>query len=333
MNYQGLELHNVADMLPGDNGNLICSRLPAEVLAAYNPGCRGAATGMANVEIRCNPGTHAAVTLFIEGTTAERVEIFQGDFFVAQLILGPGLCTLPLVLSGKTDILVALAARHGRLFDPCLLRVCFDREARIGVRAVSGTVSPPRPGQTPARCYLAYGSSITHGCGVSVMDGYAPRTAYLLGADLLNLGFSGSAKCEAALADYLAAREDWDVASLEMGINLIGELDPASFRVLVFDFVRRLAATGRPLYCTDLWRHEADYGTHDPWKQHAYRQAVREVVAEINLPNVSYLDGSLAPATLTGLSADLVHPTPCGMAEIAAYLARTMQQPLPHSLT
>ncbi len=326
MIFQGLELHNVVDMVQGESGNLICCRLPAAVRVQCNPGCQHAAMAAANVEMRCHPGKDAAVELFVEGRAEERVEIYQGDFLVGLQRVGPGRCTLPLALHAKTDLLVTLAERHGSLFDPHLLRVCFDRETRVGVLGVSGKVTPPLLGETPALRYLAYGSSITHGCGLSVMDGYAARTAQLLGADLLNLGVSGSAHCEAELADYLAARDDWDFASLEMGVNLIGILDPATFRTRVEGFVRRLSASGRPLFCIDMWRHEADYGTHDPWKQVAFRQAVREVVTELQLPHVIHVDGSVAPRTLAGLSADLVHPSPVGLEDMAAYLAGLMRK-------
>lgn len=331
MNYCGLELHNVADMVAGESGNLICCRLPAAVRAQCNPGCQNAARAAANVEMRCQPGKDAAIDLFVEGQTEERVEIYQGDFLVGQQRVGPGRCTLPLALHAKTDILVTLAERHGSVFDPHLLRVCFDRETRVGVLGVSGEVTLPSPGQTPALRYLAYGSSITHGCGLSVIDGYASRTAQLLGADLLNMGFSGAAHCEVELADYLAARDDWDFASLEMGVNLIGILDPTPFRTRVEEFVRRISASGRPVYCIDMWRHEADYGTHDPWKQVAFRQVVREVVAELHLPHVIHVDGSVAPRMLDGLSADLVHPSPAGMADMAAYLAGVMHDGRNHA--
>ena len=321
MLFEGLELHNVADFITTESGNLICSRLPDTVRSQCHPDCRNAATAAANVEMRCTPGPDAAVTFYIEGNTAQHVEIYQGDFLLGQQHVGPGLVVLPLVLHVNTDKLVMLAEHHGRLFDPRLLRVCFDRDTRIGLRAVTGDVAPPRPGQAPSYRYLAYGSSITHGCGLSIQDGYAPRTAQLLGADLLNMGFSGSAHCDAELADYLAARLDWQVASLEMGINLIGDMEPADFHARAGEFVRRLASSGRPLFCIDLWRHEADYGCHDPWKQLAYRQAVREVVEEIHLPHVIYVDGSFTPPTLSGLTADLVHPSPLGMAAMAEYLA------------
>lgn len=66
-------------------------------------------------------------------------------------------------------------------------------------------MSPPQIGQEQRARYLAYGSSITHGSSVvGPTETYAMRVARLLGMDLINLGFAGSAHFDDALATYIA---------------------------------------------------------------------------------------------------------------------------------
>lgn len=68
---------------------------------------------------------------------------------------------------------------------------------------------------------LSYGSSITHGGGVSVpTSGYAFRLARKLGMDLRNLGLAGAAWMDEAMADYICEQK-WDMATLELGINVV----------------------------------------------------------------------------------------------------------------
>ncbi|MBR1867235.1 MAG: hypothetical protein IJ800_01485 [Clostridia bacterium] len=56
------------------------------------------------------------------------------------------------------------------------------------------------------RPILFYGSSITQGgCASKPGDDYINRLSYMLDSDIINLGFSGSAKGEKAMVDYLAS--------------------------------------------------------------------------------------------------------------------------------
>ena len=64
--------------------------------------------------------------------------------------------------------------------------------------------------------------------------------AQLLGVDLINLGFGGGACLEPEIADYIAGRQDWDFASLELGINLLRQVEPEEFARRVDYFVERI---------------------------------------------------------------------------------------------
>lgn len=122
------------------------------------------------------------------------------------------------------------------------------------------------------------------------------------------------------MAKWIAARDDWDVATLELGVNLLGRLDESEFRMRVREFLRMVAEAGsqRWIFVIDIFRSGRDLSGHA--KQAGFRRVVRECVAELNHPRVVHLDGFELLQNLGGLSPDLVHPSPDGFQEIAARL-------------
>ena len=152
---------------------------------------------------------------------------------------------------------------------------------------------PPRARPGAGRRYLAYGSSITHGNNSLGATGtYAMRMARRLGVDLINLGFGGGAHCEPVLADYIAARDDWDFATLELGINMVTWLDTADFAERVRTFVRTIAEAhpDKWIFCIDMFPFHMDFDP-EAERNHAYRAVVRETVAELALPRLVHIDG------------------------------------------
>ncbi|WP_330166487.1 SGNH/GDSL hydrolase family protein [Halobacterium sp. KA-4] len=106
-------------------------------------------------------------------------------------------------------------------FDPCVCRIQLDRYQAIAVHDVTGDCRPPTVDELPDQRYLAYGTSITEGAAASVPHtDYVTTVARNCGVDALNLGCSGSAYCEAAMTEHIAARDDWDVATLAISVNM-----------------------------------------------------------------------------------------------------------------
>lgn len=336
MSSPGVTLHNVSAFIrhPHDARDVF-SRLPREVRAAVNPGCQEKSLQVAGVEIRCNTqGRGGGVRIFVAGNQPVRAELYQGDFLIWPLLLPPGEQDIPLAGQYTWDWLKSqnphgtsvslLRGIEGRRFDPALLRILFHFRASIGPVRTRGEVFPARPDQIPPRTLLAYGSSITQGVeSLTATAGYAPRLARLLGMDFLNLGFSGSAHLEPEIAAHIAARTDWHAATLELGINLVGHLPPDAFAERARRFVATIAATGRPVFCLDLFRYFDDFPGGDAGRARAYRQAVAEAAAAAG-PHVRHIPVGLIPSP-AGLGADLLHPSPEGMEEIARHLAALIQ--------
>lgn len=196
---------------------------------------------------------------------------------------------------------------------------------------VQGKCVPPEPHQLPKRKYLAYGSSITHGSlAVMYANTYVSRIGEYFNADPINMGFAGNARLEHEMADYLADEIDFDFATLEMGINLLNKIDDDEFRKRVKYFILAVANAhhDKKIFCIDIFFQNTDICNRDDpnAKANRFRKIVRDVIAEIDLPNVIYIPGLEMLTSSKGLSEDLVHPNARGVEEMSANLCRFMEK-------
>ncbi len=225
------------------------------------------------------------------------------------------------------------AAISDTSFSPRLWRLLL-RGDPVFVHSITGqNLQPPRPTDIPDRRYLAYGTSITEGWSASSPTlSYANVTARDLGADLVNLGSSGSAYCEPELADYIAGRDDWDCATLELSVNMLrAGFSLETFRERASEFVGKVAQANpsKPIVCISLLPFFGDLSPDLPessWRSDpaAYRRVLRTIV-DAAPQNVTLLDGEVALSDPCGLGPDLLHPSDHGMREIARPLSAELR--------
>ncbi len=331
MIYESAELYNVAELYdpPDGTGKGLC-RIPLALRAQLNDSAKANAVQGTGCEIRFNlEDDEAIITLQMMDQPAI-VEIYNGPFLTGWQVVTTDPTEVIVRQPDRLSRLVELAGDREMAYDPKLSRVMLPWRPPVRLLGIEGAMTLPREGQVPDRRYLAYGSSITHGSkGVRASGGYARRTAQRLDVDLINLGFGGGAHCEFAMADYIAARDDWDFATLELGINMVSWLDTAIFNERLTYFVKTIAEAHPDhwIFCIDMFPFHMDF---DPTseKNHAYRAAVRDLVEGLDAPQLVYFDGRDLMRDITGLTADLVHPSPVGMEEISENLASRMQRML-----
>lgn len=327
MIFKNVQLHNVPEVHPV-NGGVRLQRLPEDVRQQINPRAQERALMPYNCEIRFTmEGDEAQVTLSSEGETQLRV--FQGAFDgKAPGVIGPEPTTITV---SRAPWLAKLDRRWWRdqPFDPNVFRCIFGGRGPVILHDIQGKgIRPPSPGQSPKFTYLAYGTSITQGAKSEAPHlSYVAQTAWHLGADLINLGFGASCHCEAALADYIAARDDWHMASLELSVNMMGfPLDEFYRRVEYMVRTVGGANPRRPVACITLFPFQRDFIADDPATSHGgtpeqYRQALRDAVTACNLPNLLLLEGPELLTNIGGLSIDLLHPSDNAMIEVGRNLA------------
>ena len=329
MIYQNVELHNIHELLDDENGmGKICCRIPNDLRLTLNESAMSNALQTTGCEVRFNR-TGERVTITLLNTNPDQpsiVEVYQGDFLKSVHAVGATPTEIVIEEPGFMDLLRQVTDKDKALFDTDLIRVVLPWRPPIRLLSIEGETTLPRPDQRPSLRYLSYGSSITHGnTSVRPTGTYPFRTAQLLGADLFNLGFGGGAHMEAGMADYIAGRTDWDVATLEMGINVVQKFEVDEFRDTIDYFVTTIAEShpDQWIFCIDIFPCRYDF-LGEP-KAAAFREIVKAQVHRLNLPRLVHVPGKDILTSITGLTADLVHPSPIGFEEMARNLSALMK--------
>ncbi|MCU4975479.1 GDSL-type esterase/lipase family protein [Halobacteria archaeon AArc-m2/3/4] len=332
MIHDGVKLHNV-ESLTDQNGGVRLDRLPRDVRETLNENAQIMYTHAAGCEVRFVADGPVSVTLSSPGEC--QVTPCYGSFLSPpdeRVTLGDESTTIELDVPDQLNSLDPKLVDK-MPFDPSVHRVTLYGGPAI-LHGIEGDVRPPEPAELPDRRYLVYGTSITQ--GIAATDRhltYAGQTARRLGADLVNLGTSGSAYCEPDLAEYVAARDDWDLATLSISVNMLGSGFPAAeFRERAAYMIDTIANAhpDAPVACITLFPVFPDLrrekSVPESWKSTSeeYRATLRSVVAETSAPNVFLIEGPELLADSTGLAPDLVHPTDVGMVEIGERLARRL---------
>jgi lysophospholipase L1-like esterase len=329
-----VQLYNVEETIDDGNGGELLSRVPGAVRSHLNSLAQSMALCGTGVELRFNMVSDS-VKITLQGDNpisfASAVEIYFGSFNFTD-VYGPIYIgdsqTVDIVINRPDNMMQMkqIAQRDSLPYDPELVRVILPYATQVRLVDIQGDISAPRADQSPSLKYLAYGTSITQGAfALSAAGTYAARTAHRIGADLINLGFAGSAFLEPEMADYIAERDDWDIATLELGANLLTTVSVEEFERRVDYFVSRIAEANQDkwIFCIDLFTLTANINGVE--KSDDFRRVVREKVESLNLPRLVHIDGrDLLSAN--GLLSDKVHPSPFGMEEISVRLAGIISQ-------
>ena len=193
-----------------------------------------------------------------------------------------------------------------------------------GLDAGGNDVFPPTREELPPVRWLAYGSSITH----ANPEGYVHVAAEWLGWDVMNKGMAGACLCEPEMAAYLAD-EDWDIATLELGINMRATFPPKAFEARAGHLIRTLHERnpGKPIGVINLYDNYATgTDTEAGRREAAYREILDRLVAEIGDPAVIRISARDVMDDFRCLSADFVHPTRTGHARMGANLADVLEK-------
>jgi len=328
-----VSLHNVTETTPApwtDGDGVQLCRVPEAVRSDVNEMARERLRHPTGSEIRFVPDDEATeVEVTLSAPEPATVRTFWGSFQPWEPIeIGPEPTTLTLSIPDRLRTLTTTEGT-GR-FHPHVCRIRFERFHPIALHGVPDDCRPPEVDELPDTRYLAYGTSITEGAAASASHtDYVTHAARACGFDALNLGCSGSAYCETAMANHIAERNDWDVATLALSVNMAntGGFHPDEFTDRAEPFVDTIASAhpDKPVVCITLFPYFDDLtDTGDQEHATAYRTALRDVVEESTHTNLALVEGpDLLPPS--GLGADLLHPGDHGMAAIGSNLQRYLQ--------
>ena len=332
MRYKTIELHNVRDVIEGDGKpGFGLLRIPADILDSVNKGVRNMAHMGASCEIRGMLPEDGEATVVLQAmddnVTPPVVTVYHGCFCDQSIHLETTPMEITIKPPKNLELMTMISQRDNHPFDPHLVRVRLPHIHTTRVLSIAGDLSYPPAAATPDKTLLCYGSSITHGASAIAPEGiYAAQCAYHLGCDLINLGFGGAARMDSAIAEHIASRNDWDVATLEMGIN-VRDWPLDTFRSAVERFVGTIAAShpDKYLFCIDLFTNDEDF-KHNPTRGVGFRKAVANIVSSFDSNKIIHIDGRTILTNPAGLRTDLVHPSDAGMRDMGFNLATVIQQ-------
>lgn len=336
MIYKNFEIHNATELYDTGDGSVSWKRLPSWVhskLESKNPD--NVVLGSTGVELRfVIKGESATVrmsTLTDNPKSFCTFHVYRGgiqggwdDHEIHRHVTGE-VQDFIIKRSSNIDRLKEMSSQLGYDWDPEVVRIIFDR-GKFKIYNVIGDVVPPTPEQCPKKTLLAYGSSITHGSNsIDASHSWVSVIAHNLNVDTRNLGLAGSCMLEPAVAEYIAAEGEnrrWDIAILELGINVLAWNDE-KITSRVENLIAQVAGKNKdkhvfvisPFYnCGDDFNEEK-YANGCRW-----RKRVGEIVAELNYPNVTYINGLDVLGDMSYMSADEVHPNIYGVQHIADVL-------------
>jgi hypothetical protein len=326
MKYKNVELYNVEEIKKENDGFQLL-RIPEALREKLNESAKNASLYPSGCEIRFNLKSEKA-KIFLKGINGNGIcEVFFGDFFESWRLIKNEITEIEIRYPQNIDKLKIWSEEKKLKFDPELVRVILPHLLITKIIDIEGEFELPERNQTPQIKYLAYGSSITHGASAVRPTGtYAFKTAQLLNVDLINLGFGGGAHLEKEIADYIAERDDWDFATFELGINMVGWCEVEEFEKRVDYFIEKIVSKkgDKKLFFIDIYPFFMDYENQE--KQMKFREIVKNKVKEINRDNVIHISGFDILKSLKGLAFDILHPSPFGMEEMAYNLSNILKK-------
>lgn len=234
---------------------------------------------------------------------------YHSGYTTPDIILHQGLNTIKFSIPDEIEDLEKLHELDGKVgFDYRVVRVVLSTSI-IRFVDVRGNISAPDKSQYPDKTILFYGSSITNGSESVITPGsFAFKSSSALHCDYINLGFSGNAMIEKKMAQFIAERDDWDVACLEFGANTYA-YSKEKFHDYVEKFIDIVTATGKPVLCTDIFGCRSDL-----FKKHEKSDEMRATVKELAKDKAYYVPGlEMLPANSRYITTDGVHPSVEGM--------------------
>ena len=325
MHYKNLSLHNIEDVreVMWPPGIFKLQRMPEDVRLKLNEGAQGRGLATANSEIRfvCE----GPFTIHLRSPNGEnQFHIAYGSFLGRSYPISD--CAIEVE---APEIMSKL--HRDRLseqpFDSRVVRVLLPNAEVEFVRLEAEGLRPPRPEEVPKKRLLCCGTSITQGgCATTPHLSYASLTARHLGCDLINLGLGGSFYAEQELADYVAGRQDWNVATIGISVNMVPCFEEEEFRKRVNYFINTVAAAHpeKPVICMTLFPYFNDLCGVPPEnsrKAENFRVILREAFQNSSCGNLHLVEGADILDDVYGLTPDLIHPSDFGMFRMASNLA------------
>lgn len=198
-------------------------------------------------------------------------------------------------------------------FDKNVWRICFSgfRCTFVDIDTYDFPVRPPKDSEMPDKTLLSYGSSISQGAMTLSRANTFPQVfSQLAGMDCLTKGLGGSCHAEKEIADDFAQRKDWDMALIEIGINMISKFETDEFEKRFNYFADKIASTGKKFIVLTVFPCSHDYcRTEHTDKLQAFREIIRTKCSKLDKEQHLLIEGNEILTNPLYLTCDCVHPS------------------------
>ena len=330
MIWKNVELFNVCEIEERWDGAIKMRRFPERALASMVRGTTTYACGVGSLTTGCEirfVGEAANIVVSAGGDVDALVEIWRGDFLCRTERLTPGMTRL---LQLRLDCGVDrhdVSGYRGN-FDTGVWRVVFGHEFCGYIHDVEAIspIRPPRPDEVPEKRLICYGSSITHSAGAgSFTNSYISTLGRLLGVDVMCKGMGGSCHIQPEVADYIAA-ETWDGALLELGINMVDCFPVSVFEERATYLVEQVLKVGKPVVLiSNFYSHHCIPGAPFEATNRDYVAALERIYEKHKCDRLFYIKGTDIVPDASYLTADVIHPSPYGHAEMGRRIAHKLR--------
>ena len=330
MIWHNIELFNITETESRLDGALRLYRFSDSARKAFSQSREISALSVGNLTTGCElrfGGDSAHVLLSAQNNKAT-VEIYRGDFFYRVETLEVGV--VKSIELRKDSIMDSIfpSDYQGR-FSPNVWRIIFGHDCSIVVHDVQplSEIRPPLATELPKKKILAYGSSITHSaCSVLYTNSYVYNVGRLTGTDVLCKGMGGNCLIQKEVADYIS-QEDWDIAMLELGINMVDNYPVEVFKERANYLIKHILEQGKPVVLIsnfmcmkNLSNNQFHQANND------YVACLEELYKALKCDNLYYIRGQEILNEWDYLSADLIHPNPFGHVEMGRKIAAKLKE-------
>ncbi|MNR15996.1 hypothetical protein D3C85_1325610 [compost metagenome] len=144
----------------------------------------------------------------------------------------------------------------------------------------------------------------------------------------------GSCLCEPEVANFLADYSNWDIATLELGVNMRGHFTLEEFTARAYYLIEQMVSKhpNKPIFLLNIFPNSADHH-HDvshpiSVANREYREAIRGIhrkLVRLEQQHLHLLEGETILTDFSALAGDLIHPSDYGHILMGQRLAEEMQ--------
>ena len=331
MRLGNVELHNVCEAEKAeDNEGVYLRRYPASVRESLIGTSLTRAQNSSGCEIRFVSDMDEVFVILLSKSMDSYAYTFCGDYLCERVFLPKDTKSTICIRRPSQQEGIEDSILRGR-FCSLVYRVfisCGCEGIFYKVYDKANSVRPPNMAEKPRTTWYAYGSSITQGVWSLISpNSYIHYAAQRLGIDVCCKGMSGACFCEKEIIDYLAECGEWDIITLELGVNMY-EFPVDEFRQRIDYAVHRICAENREksVFVLTPFPNIASFGNElNLRKKH---ERFTDILLQLVEPNLKVIEGKKILDDYTYLSHDLLHPTDYGHSRMGENLAKILSHEL-----